>query len=304
MLIDQLNRISEFAEITPSEMRALAAHAQVLCIPPGRWLAQPGRELSGYFYLLKGAIETFGPRARIKSSGRAALSHFYPGCAGVRTLSASQVLRIDPTHFDFLMTRYALAASNMERIPDWLDRFLTSPMMNRLEVARWREVMNAFVPTEYPPGAPMLVRGDAADCCFVLESGHAVVHRDGTTLSHLSPGDFFGEDALILGGCRTASVTSLDRVRVQRIDRTAFESLLLNELVQFVRCHSRFNGMVLNIGRGRVPGAVPVSLPHMREQLADFDPRLDYLVVGGDPCERSLCAFLLVQRGMRAHPVA
>ena len=303
MLIDQLRRIPEFRSTAPTELRALAQHAQVLCIPANRWLAQPGRELTGYYYLLKGAIQTFAPDVRLASSVAGDLCHFYPGCAGARTTFASQVVRIDPKHYEFLLTRGVVDTSNCVQIPHWLERFLTSHMMSHLPASQWRRVLQAFVPKDYGAAAPLLTQGENAEHCYVLERGHAVIHRGSRTLCHLGPGDFFGEDALIMGCQRNADVTSLDSVRVQTIGKQTFDALLLDSLVHFVQSRGTAGGILLNVGATPMSGAIPVSLTHLREQLAGFDPGLDYFIAGGAQRERALCAFLLAQRGMRAHPL-
>jgi hypothetical protein len=304
MLIDQFNRIPEFPSTSPAELWALAAHAQVLCIPASRCLAQPGRELTGYFFLLKGGVQTFVPDAELKSSEKADLCHFYPGCAGARTTLTSQVLRIDSKRYEFLLTHGAADDARSDGIPDWLERFLTSDMMSQLPPNQWREVLKAFVVCEYAAATPVLQSGDLAPYCCVLEQGHAVVHRDSTTLAHLGPGDFFGEDALIVEGRRNADVTSLEPVRLQCIDKKTFNTLLLNQLVQFVQGCANPRGTLLNIGSRPMSGAVLVTLDCLREQLAGFDPRLDYYITGGKRCERALCAFLFTQRGLRAYPLA
>ena len=61
---------------------------------------------------------------------------------------------------------------------------------------------------------------------FVLLEGEAEVSRDGETLNHLGPGDFFGEIALVEDTPRTATVTATTPVRVLVITDRAFKRLL------------------------------------------------------------------------------
>lgn len=300
MVVHQLSRVAEFAEVCPQELHAFARRVNVLCIPAGRWLLQRGRVLDAHCYLLRGRLETFAPR-RVRTANRlGALKHFYPGVTGARTLTACQILRMENTHRDFLLST-SDAVLSPTSAEGWLANFLGSQMMADLPVSAWQALLAGFERQIYAAKVPIVSFGEDADCCFVIEQGHAVVHRETQTLCHLGPGDFFGEDALILGGRRNAQVTSLEPLVVHRIERDAFYRLLLRRLVQPVEAPGV--GQRLCLDSGAPVNGTPVQLASLREQARRLDPRGTYFVVGGRINERYLCAFLLIQRGMRASPV-
>lgn len=295
MLVDNLTRIPDFAHVPPSELRALAARAHVLCVPGNRCLIQAGRTIPAYFYLLKGRLAIFTPQRRLKASGFGQLRHFYPGCVSARTLGPVQILRIDKAQYEFLCAAHpgpievqALASEQ------WLSRFLGSHMMRRLDSRDWQTLLAAFEPMCVTAGAAIVRRGDAARQCFVIESGHAVVHDGDRTLAHLGPGDFFGEDALVLGSVRNANVTALEAVRMQAIDQRRFADVVLDRLIQFVACCGA--GCTLELGK-------QVTLDNVRCVAAELDVRSCYYVVGGNRRQRALCALLLIQRGIQAYAV-
>ncbi len=300
MLLQYLQRIPDFAHVCPTELAGVARNARVLCLPPARWLARNHRDLGAHFYLLRGRVHTEAPRQRLRARAFGAVRHVYPGCGAVRTASPCQLLRIADEQRDFLLRRSQndLAADPAE---GWLTQFLNSRMMTELPMDGWQRLLAAFVPRTFARGAPIIRAGSEADCCFVVERGHAVVHRGARTLAHLGPGDFFGEDALVLGTTRTADVTALAPVLAHAIDLHTFNELLLFRLVQAVT-HVR-GGRLLNLGPARVAGAVRVRVDALRDQAGQLDPKVTYFVVGGSVAERYLCAFLLLQRGLRASPV-
>jgi CRP/FNR family cyclic AMP-dependent transcriptional regulator len=67
---------------------------------------------------------------------------------------------------------------------------------------------------ELPAGRVLGREGSMAYEFFVIEDGAVEVTVDGKHLTHLGPGDFFGEIGLIESDRRTATVTTTTPVRV------------------------------------------------------------------------------------------
>ena len=301
MLIDQLQRIPEFADLPPFELRALAERAHVLAMPKGRWLVQDRPRPSSHLYLLRGVVETFDPDRRLIFLPSRPILHFYPGCRRARTLSHAQVLRVESSHREFLTEQRLPQATHAAEADQWLRRFLSSYMMSHLSPAVWQQLLRAFHRRTYVKHDKIIAQGTRGDVCYVLESGQALVHQGNHVLCHLRPGDFFGEDALITGGARNADVSALEDVRAHAIEAGVFRRAVLARLVEYVP-HPQ-EGVQLNIGGVSIPSAVPVALSAIRELASGFDPNESYFIVGGSLPQRALCAFLLKQRGLRAAAV-
>ncbi len=84
----------------------------------------------------------------------------------------------------------------------------------------------------YPPGSLLIRQGDEADKLFIVVQGECDVflsHPDGGEIivNHISPGEYFGEMALVRGGTRTASVRAWSEspVEVMTLDRKTFDNL-------------------------------------------------------------------------------
>jgi hypothetical protein len=301
MLLRQIQRIPEFGHISTTELRGFASRASVLSLPADRWLVRGRRDMAGYLYLLKGSVRTIAPDRRLKYRPLGALPHFYPGCEAARTCTASQILRVSVSQREFLMGNVRGETCEGSDADLWLQRFLRSHMMARLQPAQWQALLAAFSSETHARGARIIEQGAPASRCYVVERGHLVVHRGATTLCHLGAGDFFGEDALILRARRNATVTALDDVRIHGVAESVFVKLMLNNLVRCVLRQG--DGKLLNLGTRPVADAQHVTLDCLREQSAGLSPREDYFVIGGALRERVLCAFLLSQRGIRCHPV-
>jgi CRP-like cAMP-binding protein len=87
------------------------------------------------------------------------------------------------------------------------------------------------VPRSFRPGHVVFREGDASDTCYVVQAGHARAireHADGRTitLAHFGPGDIFGELAIFDDERRSATVETLDELRVIAILGPDFRRLL------------------------------------------------------------------------------
>ena len=69
----------------------------------------------------------------------------------------------------------------------------------------------------HPEGAAVVKEGGYANDFYAIEDGTAKVERDGQQLAELGPGDVFGEQALLEGEQRSASVIATSPLRVIKI---------------------------------------------------------------------------------------
>ncbi|MGH3101093.1 MAG: cyclic nucleotide-binding domain-containing protein, partial [Thermoleophilia bacterium] len=69
-----------------------------------------------------------------------------------------------------------------------------------------------------PPGVDVVKQGAPAHAFYAVVEGRVVVHRDGTTVVHLGPGDSFGERGLLDNAPRNATVTTEMDTTVLRIE--------------------------------------------------------------------------------------
>jgi CRP/FNR family transcriptional regulator, cyclic AMP receptor protein len=102
-----------------------------------------------------------------------------------------------------------------------------------------------------PPAWSLMHEGVPADACYVITEGTARVFRDRTEVATLGPGDIVGEMALVTGGQRRATVSSVTHVRGLRIEYEALTRLLarrphLTDLIKAVYVSHR--GPVPQVG--------------------------------------------------------
>lgn len=293
MLADTLKRFDPFQAMSSTELATAARHAQLVRVPAQRWLLRPGRRLRGRYYLVQGTVRLFPPQRDIRPKSPEARLPLYPGCDAMFSRSPVRLLHVDTAPIAFLL---GAAQSNpgAKGIADWERRFMGSPLLQRLDAGIWQQLLSALAERSFEEGERLVVEGSAAHDFFVLKSGHAAVRRRGRTLAHLGPGDFFGEDALLLDGRRNATVTATRPGSILRLPKDRFMTLLVDNLVRFVE--SPGEGECIDVGE---EGA----LARLRETIPSLDPGRRYHIVGGELRQRALATFILTQKGFDARPV-
>jgi CRP-like cAMP-binding protein len=306
MSIEDLKRMPAFADLPAAAMTALAAEARRVRLPPRRWLVQPGRVLAGHYYLLDGRVRIVGDGAPVivTAGTERAQSAVYPGAAGVETLSPSLFLKVNPEPPGWAPDAGELGVPEVRSDDDaWQRRFLMSPLLQRLEPPAWQRILRAMSRQTHDAGEQIVAAGQGADRCYVLCAGRAeVTTAAGLRLATLQPGSLFGEEALISGAVRNASVWMRSAGATVSLPAVHFDSLLLHAIVQPLGdAHGR---RLISLDPEPPAAAIRMAVAEIRVAVRSLAPAQRYGVVGGSRRERALAAFLLVQLGIDAAPLA
>ena len=304
MLARQLKQLDAFAHLRWGELNTVAQHAQLLCIPKGRWLLRPGRRLPGAYFLTRGRLSLWHPERRLSAAEPQARRPFYPGSSAALTASEVQLLQVDTRPIAFLLETIPAHLGGFElREEPWLARFLDSHLMRRLDTDRWQRVLRGMSAMRGQRGEQVVRQGEPGDCFYVIKQGQALVHRGQQPLAQLGVGDVFGEDALIAGAPRNASVTLLSAAELMRLPRRPFLELLVRGVVPYANrvADESERARLLSIDRHADPSALVLPYDDFRLHCQGLDASLSYYVTGGSIGGRALATFLLLQRGYRAY---
>jgi CRP-like cAMP-binding protein len=118
---------------------------------------------------------------------------------------------------------------------DWLAKLLRSPLFGRLPPAHLHTLLARFEFTEVKAGQAVVRYGEPGEHFYVLKQGSAVVtlpaaYAEGPR-QVLHVGDFFGEEALVSGAVRSATVTMLEDGVLARLERELFVELVHPALI-------------------------------------------------------------------------
>jgi cAMP-dependent protein kinase regulator len=163
--------------------------------------------------------------------GELSLLYNSPRAASVETSSDSILWKLDRSTFTHVVRDSA------SRKRERYEAFLQSvPLLRTVGVYELSQIADALKPKKFNPGEIIVSEGEPGDTFYMIEEGTADAYKSGYHVLHYStPGEYFGELALIHNEPRAASVKAGENgCEVLMLNRRSFTRLLgnLNELIK------------------------------------------------------------------------
>ncbi len=212
----------------------------------------------------------------------------------------STLYRIDQEYLDFFGSWFAMVENLAQERPD-LEAILgdmrrPSVFMN-LPLSNVQEALKLTTVIEARAGDEIITQGDTPDNFYIIIDGAADVHEvgllsdDGAKLvNQMVSGDHFGEDAFVIEGTRSATVTLTRDSTLLALDGEDFKRLISQPLDD----HVDHNTAKIQVDQGlkklldvryeeewyeeRIPGATLIPLPELRTRMSELDKDQDYIV--------------------------
>ena len=245
-----------------------------------------------------------------------------------KTITDVNLLRIDDDLLDILATWDQIASAvpptaiDSPSLSNWaiitgmfsIQNF-RSGVFAQLPPAHISELFGRFERVQAQRGEVIIREGDEGDYYYVIENGKAVVDRTvggvSMQLAQLKSGDVFGEEALVAGGKRNATVRMSTDGLLLRLAKDDFNALLKAPLLHsldFTAAQAKVAGGArwLDIRYpseyqyDRLPGALNLPLAELRNAAAILNKKQEYVLYCQTGRRSSAAAFLLAQRGYQA----
>jgi CRP-like cAMP-binding protein len=218
-------------------LRALARKTSLREMSQGRTLFKEGDADKRTYYLVSGIVELIS-EGRIVSTikagtpdARHALAPIVPRRCSARAASEKvEYLSIDSDLLDVLLTwdqtgSYEVSElqTNGASSDDWMTMMLQSRAFHKIPPANLQAVFMRMQRVNYTAGDVVIRQGDEGDYFYVVVSGRCAVsretplNREGIRLAELGIGEAFGEEALISGARRNATVSMLTDGALMRL---------------------------------------------------------------------------------------
>ncbi len=200
---------------------------------------------------------------------------------------------------------------------DWMTMLLQSRAFHRIPPANLQAMFMRMERISFAAGDTVIRQGDDGDYFYAIVSGRCLVtretplNREGIKLAELAMGDTFGEDALISGAKRNATVTMMTDGVLMRLGKEDFNSLLNEPMLHWLD-YEQAKAVIAAGGRWvdvRLPSefehahfehAINVPLYFVRLKLKTLDPAVPYVVCCDSGRRSSAAAYILSERGFDA----
>lgn len=326
-----LRAFSPLDGLKNENLRALARKTAVREIGQGRMLFKEGDTDKRTYYLVSGTVELMNG-GRIAGTIRAGtpdarhpLAPILPRRCAARVASEKvEYMAIDSDLLDVLITwdqtgTYEVGELRAGDDPgdDWMTMLLQSRAFHRVPPANLQAVFMRMQRVDLAAGDTIVRQGDEGDYFYVIVEGRCAVsretplNREGIKLAELGKGETFGEEALISGAQRNATVSMLTDGALMRLGKDDFNTLLNEPMLRWVDYEQAqkmvaAGGIWLDV---RLPSeyehwhlepSLNVPLYFVRIKIRTLDPAIPYVVVCDNGRRSSAAAYVLSERGFDA----
>ncbi|MZR62173.1 cyclic nucleotide-binding domain-containing protein [Alcanivorax sp. DP30] len=288
-----------------------------------------GDEDNTTIYLLSGKVELTDENgvAEVVSAGDSAswhpLDHAQPRRSTARAVGEVSVVRFDSFRLDTILSwdqsaGYVIldinANSAYQNDREWMIRLLRSKLFHRVPPTNILEIFRRLRAFRQKEGDVIIRQGEAADCCYILKEGVCEVavsmgDNEPTPVAMLEEGQWFGEEALLSGKPRNATVAMATDGVLMRLDRKDFDALLREPIINTlpvdkvqeavekgatwldVRTSDEFD-------QGHLGGAANMPLNVLRLKSRLLDPSRTYAAYCDTGRRSATAAFLLKNAGL------
>ena len=201
------------------------------------------------------------------------------------------------------------ASSNEEDGRNWIRRMRHIMAFKNMPPANIKILLQRMETISVDENDVIIQQGSPGDYYYVLTEGKALVTRT-VELASLGAGASFGEEALISGSKRNASVTMTSSGQLMRLAKGDFNELLKEPLLDRVTADEAQVRVakgnvwldvrhVTEFNRSHLQNAINIPLHELRMRLKELDKEKEYVCYCGTGRRSSAAAFLLVQNGFK-----
>lgn len=328
MDINLLRQFVPLNGLSLSALNEIAATAEDITLPKARVIFHQGDDDPWLYFLLEGEVicqESNYPPRVVQSgteSARYALARTRPRAYSTVAATTSRVFRIDESLLESRLgfdqaTAYEIFEYDGSDDPAWMLQILAEPTFRKVPPAHANLMFERFQEVSCKAGDVIIQQGELANYYYLIRAGRALVTRAAPgspplVLAELGPGEGFGEEALLTGEHRNATVTLLSDALLMRLSKQDFDALLKAPLVKSIdlegaRQMLQEGAQLIDVRleeefkQGTLRDSLNLPLYLLRLKAASLDPKKKYIVFCQHESRSSAAAFLLAQRGLDAY---
>jgi len=317
--------------LSPDHLHELAAKSELIEAATGKVLFKNGDAAERIIYLLEGEIELkteSGISRKIAGGSKMSKLPLEQGKVHQYTASAKsnvKYLRVDPNLLDIMLTWEQAGGYEVQELDtssanedDWMARMLQANVFQRIPPANIQKIFMKLEAKHFKKGESVIQQGEDGEHFFLIREGKCEVIRktrknpEGVSLARLGVGDNFGEESLISGGKRNASIVMLTDGVLMSLSKDDFLELMNEPLlnwVNFPEAKEIANGQGIWIDV-RLPaefqtkhlnGSVNIPLPLLRSKVDKLEKNKKYILYCDTGRRSSTATYLLTENGFEAY---
>jgi len=330
--IKALKNLVPLNGLSNTHFEELARKATVLEIKEGKFLFKKGERDNSTCYVLSGEIALHdGSDIKLTIQGgteeaKHPIAPQQPRQLSARAKTKSTVISIDSGLLDVMLaweqsSAYEVAEIEADEEEDWMTRMMQSDLMQRLPATNLQQLFIRMKEVPAKAGETIVSQDDDGDYYYIIKQGKCIVSRKPSPasrpikLAELNDGDSFGEESLLSGSKRNATVTMMSDGSLMRLAKKDFDELLKSPLLSklvyddakklvekgAVYLDVRLPGEYVN---AHLNGSINIPLAAIRNEITEIDRSKTYIVYCDTGRRSTSAVFLLGQFGIDAHVLA
>jgi CRP-like cAMP-binding protein len=201
---------------------------------------------------------------------------------------------------------------------DWMLRLLQRRSFQQLPAQTLQSMFMRMSAMTAAPGERLIHQGGVGDYFYVIVKGRCRVLREApgqasVSLASFGPGDCFGEESLLSGLPRNASVEASTAMELLRIGQADFAQLLVDAWTRRLEPRlaishvaagtARWLDVRLPSERGDrpMPDSLGIPLYRLRARLGELPAEMAYICICDSGRRSAVAAFILAHHGLEAY---
>jgi CRP-like cAMP-binding protein len=327
ILTQALAKLVPLADFSEEALTQAAALAKSAILETGNVLFRKGSDDGRSYYLLAGEVdldsEDNSAALVVKAGSETAqhpLSRLKPRTYTCTARTPCKLVVFSDDDLDHLFARDQATAYEVTEFdgddPQWMFDLLSNPAFAHVPPGNLHTLFGRFESIQVTAGQVIVQQGGAGDYYYLIRAGSARVSRRASedkiiTLADLKVGQGFGEEALITGEPRNATVIMTSNGELMRLPAADFDSLLREPLVHRVTLAQgakliKQGAQLIDVRleaefkEGSLKGSTNLPLYLLRLRANTLDRQRTYILFCQSGRRSSTAAFLLTQRGFDA----
>lgn len=317
---DELRLFTPFDNLMPEYLDKVSEKATRLSVPKGTIIFKRGRALAETFYLLSGHVDLIDAQFTITSVEensdlrRAPLNNITSSPVSALAKTSVELLVIERDFLDRVLAWSESGDDSQEPAEDdtdWMSALLRAPLFVKIPPGNIRQLFARFNNLKVQADQIVIREGERGDYFYVLERGTAVVLDEaGNILAQLSPGDYFGEEALAGDTTRNATVKMLTAGRLRQLQKEDFKALLFEPVMRYVTMEDLKKRpailppfVILDVRLPverrfqKISESRNIPLKQLRKTISELDKKTTYIVADDAGRRSDVAVQLLSQAG-------